>query len=234
MEIKLNSKRSDLAEGRTTCMGFAFCNVTKTEIEGVDAISACKDYLNDFVWSEKFKSDSEKIHGYKHNYVGFFENKKQSTTMLISILNNLSGNWSKHSQHVELMENTYKNIAKLLNSVEEKLNVKFKTRIKKVDNNLYVIQFSKFWVSETALISLFSLLCRLAYLYPNVKTLENLKTPDNDIIKLLGLGIKQIHNTILQVLKVDVFNFTNAQTSISVVHNYGCLSGDFTQYLKQF
>lgn len=230
MEIILNPNRGNLSEGRTYGIGFAFCKVEPNRIEGVDAISTCKDYLNDFVWSEKFKIDSKKIHGYQHEYVGFFENKKHHTSMLISILDS--------PVEKSTMLSNYKNIESLLNSFEEILNIKYKTRIKRIDENLYLIQFSKYWVQETALISVFSLLCRIAYLYPEYSTISELKSVilvGSSTMKIkISYTIKNLATVIEKLPLIQNFNFTNKNTEISSIHNRGALSKEFKNYLINY
>ena len=228
MEIVLNPNRSHLSEGRTRGIGFAFCKVEPNKIEGVDAISTCKDYLNDFVWSEKFKINSKQIHGYQHNYVGFFENRKQHTSMLISILDS--------PVDKQKMLTHYKNIETLLHSFEEMLNIKYKTRIKEINDNLYLISFSKYWVQETALISVFSLLCRIAYLYHEINSIQELKTvilnESSNMKSNIAYTISNLVNVIEKLPLIQNFNFTNENTDIGSVHNNGALSNNFKTYLN--
>lgn len=163
--IKIVDKkdRGKLSEGRTQGISSTFVKKVGEEYHTVIPFSACKDYLNDVVYSE-ITGNSIAAHGLTYKKDGFFEDKKRY--FITSILN-------RHGAHdenavvkseIKTLKKNYKNIEKLLNWVEEKVGVK-KTEMIKLEDNLYFQTFDPFWTESTYNISLYSNFMRWGLYY---------------------------------------------------------------------
>ncbi|MBE9490690.1 MAG: hypothetical protein IMY67_10385, partial [Bacteroidetes bacterium] len=67
MKITNKFKRKSLGEGRDFGLGFAFVEKEEKQIfKTKQAFTACKDYLNDVVFSEHSTVTLPSIYGFKH------------------------------------------------------------------------------------------------------------------------------------------------------------------------
>lgn len=217
--------RGVLIEGRTYELGFGFVKKEKDQYKTLMPISTCKDYLNDFVFGEKFEIPETPVkYGFKHKYIGIFKRSKRAY-MLVSMLDYLNCSWSKFNEYNELLNNNYKNIQYYINSVEDKLGIDTKTTLTKIGDNQYVAKFSLKWVSEVYLISLYSLLFRYG-LHCNSKiSFDELKEehidPNNDILFEFNNLKERVTKLAENGIKSDGYN---KDTYIGTVHNNGFLT----------
>ena len=161
-QIEEKYKRSALIEGRNFGLGFAVLksvNKAKTKFETENAFTACRDYLNDFSYVEHTKKEIGSIHGYNHKLKNCFDNK-QLFYIGVNTLNYNSGNvWKDKEEALKSLSSNYKNLEKLLNKFEEKLNLKSRTSII-LDEDTLILKAPIYWTKTTALISVYTLIIR--------------------------------------------------------------------------
>lgn len=176
IKIKDKQDRKKLGEGRNWGVGFAFAKKEDDVYTTVQPISPCKDYLNDTVYGE-YSKKTVNAYGLSYKPTGLFEEEKAYLVAKVVGFNNNVKEYpgNKLKEDSELFLNNAKNIEKLLNYIEDKLKIA-KTIVKVVDDKL-LFESDKYWASQTYLISLYSLLIRMAHIYDGKKSPENfLKT----------------------------------------------------------
>ena len=161
-KIEEKYKRSSLIEGRNFGLGFAVLkpvNKAKTKFETENAFTACRDYLNDFSYVEHTKKEIGSIHGYNHKLKNCFDNKRLFY-IGVNTLNYNGGNvWLQKEEALKGLSSNYKNLEKLLNKFEEKLNLKSRTSII-LDEDTLILKAPIYWTKTTALISVYTLIIR--------------------------------------------------------------------------
>jgi hypothetical protein len=172
MKITLiNEKdRTKLCEGRQYQMGFGFAKkIEKNVYEMIQPISACKDYLNDVVYTESTGKSIGAVFGFHYgDKKDLFKNN--DPYLVFSILDykippkletqRTSYPTSTFIADKERLNKNYLEIQKMINDIEDLLKVKKKSEFIKIDDNLFLSKMDMFWVSGTHLISLYSLLIR--------------------------------------------------------------------------
>jgi len=93
-KIKELQKRSTLQEGRNFGIGFSILNKIGNKFETYLPFTACRDYLNDFIFVEKFKTEIGTAYGYNHKILNCFENKRYFYIGVNTLHNNGGGNWN--------------------------------------------------------------------------------------------------------------------------------------------
>lgn len=169
MNIINNISRDGLSEGKNYQMGFGFLKqISENEFETVTAISACREYLNDVAYTENLDKPTN-IYGLSYEKKGLLEN--DNCFMLSSILKRKNGkNYTEYSTYhldLENFKTVSEKVQALLNNVEDFLGITNKTEVTKLEDNLIFIKFDKIWLSSSYLISLYSLLARVAQQYNN-------------------------------------------------------------------
>jgi hypothetical protein len=169
LTVELKGDRKKLGEGRTYGIGFALCkNLGNNKFETVLPISACKDYLNDVIFSEA-TGKSITAHGLSYSKKGIFEGQDFAYAVM-SMLDNNHGSSSKYQDDVKTLEANYENLNTFINFFEEKFGVETLTKFEKIGDNLYFSPISKYWVDATYKISLWGLLLRSALNYDGTIT----------------------------------------------------------------
>ena len=166
--------RRKLNEGRSYQMGFAFLKKTgNQEYETVIPITACKDYLNDVVWSEHVDKEIS-AHGLHYSKVGIFDGN--TAYMVISILPNLYGSeYDGQKEDTKNLQENFKVLQEFMNYIEQLLLLDVKTSIEEIEHNKYLVTFSYEWCKGTYLISLYTLLLRAGQFYKEGDPLEFLE-----------------------------------------------------------
>lgn len=231
-KIKELQKRSALNEGRNYGIGFAILkpiNTTKTKFETLNAFTACRDYLNDFSYVEYTKKEIGTVYGYNHKLLNIFDNK-QTFYLGVNTLNFKGGNpWSKKQEASKILIDNYKNLEKLLNKFEEKLNLKIKSKII-IDEDVLIIKASRYWTKTTALISVYTLIIRCFFNIENFtnETFDEVIKNHEPFIQDDSMMIKNcitFYNN--PQIKYDNFNYNYHKiNNSSKIHNFG-ISGYF-------
>lgn len=152
--------RRVLIEGRDYGLGFAF---GKNDGEGnltlVMPISACKDYLNDIIYSEK-TGNPFRAYGLstsKQNIFGDFG------YLAIKVLpkNYSGGAYAGMDKDIKNLEDNHLKIQESLNKCEETLKIEGQSVVYPVSGGVFVVEVPKFWLQWPYLISLYSLIIRV-------------------------------------------------------------------------
>lgn len=221
--IKIVEKhdRNKLSEGRTTGMAFGFLKkISDEEFHTIQPLSPCKDYLNDVIYSERLKT-SVSAYGLSCNHIGGIIDGEYSY-MGIKIVGYQSKNtmsvYPNLEKETEMLKNNYKHIEKLLNWIEEKIGVK-PTKIRKANDGYYRMKLPSYWTENTYLISLYSLITRMALTYDGSVTPEKFLDTYNGSLELsLWNSAKPKFQHILNGGKLE----QNLNNSIgSAIHNMG-------------
>jgi len=220
-KIKELQKRSTLGEGRDYGIGFSILNKINSKFETYLPFTACRDYLNDFVYVERTKTEIGETHGYDHKVLNCFENKKYFYIGVNTLHYQDSGNWDKKEEATNLLINNYKNLESFLNQIEDNFKFKSRTTIE-VDEDVLIFKVPIYWSKSAPLISAYTLLIRCFFNISEnfVINEENLKThkpfisADNYFIKIC---MKFLNN-------IKTFNFEKVvyvNNDKYTIHNFG-------------
>ena len=223
MTVVDTKKRSSLGEGRSQGMGFSI--LKKLKEDNFDAViphTACKDYLNDVVHCENFDA-SLSVYGLSYKKQGGIIDGPRSYVGMKILPQNYGGKHATFDKEVKLLDENYENIQKLLNWVEAGIGIE-PTQIYKANDGYYVLDAPSYWTTQTYLISLYTLLCRLGHVYDGKKDpqefLDNYKSTDPDY--------SMLHNVKPKIAKLlaggKIANAMNKNSSSHTVHNGGIMS----------
>jgi hypothetical protein len=215
--------RKILSEGRNYQMGFAFC---KKESHGkystVQPISACKDYLNDVVYSEMTGKPCA-AYGLSVKKENIYDEEAGYAYMVIKILPyQRSSNYPNQEKDMQNLKENYKLLEKFINYFEEKKGLPHLSQITEIDEDRFFIRVPLFWCRATYLTSLYALLLRVGQFWkgdnspqeyldkfsnefqpdsymipqirPKLKKILTQEIPPQDLVKLGSSGNYAIHN----------------------------------------
>lgn len=192
-----NYKRKALNEGRNYQMGFAFCSPPKKEVvETVQALTACKDYLNDIVFTESTKTKMS-AYGLKTSFKGIFEGTDKAYLAISILPHQNGGDYGSMERDTERLRNNYKTLNEFMNYFCEKLNTA-PCSIEATENaNVFLVTFDKSWAKYTYAISLFGLLLRVGQFYTKGDPLTFVKefslfAPDVYLVKAVLPKIEKL------------------------------------------
>ena len=228
MTIKDNGGREKLMEGRNFGMGFGFLRkLDDATYETATPVSACKDYLNDQVYSEA-TGKSVKVYGLTSTKQDLF---KDGVYLTFKILNfNKAGEYPTQKQDTIRLTKTYPKMQTLINYVEDQLKVEEKTTISEANDGFYFVTVPKYWVQYPYLISLYTLVLRLGQFYENEETPEQfLETYSNQLDYSLWRQCIPNYKKLLinGLVKLDLNSYDPA-TSPYTIHNGGIRALQFT------
>jgi len=231
MKIKIIDKcpRSVLTEGRNYGMGFALVKPLGDDTyETVQPISPCKDYLNDVVYSEWT--------GNPFGAWGLSTTKRDifggNAFMLISICKmgaRSPHEYGEYKTDVSALADNLDNLLIFMNWWDNQFKLAVKTSITKVEDNLYLVEFDKWWTKATYRISLYSLLLRIG-MY--CKTKAQASKPNEFMGKIENadrMMISSIKGKIDMLLsgKIPVQDMNKMAGSVSI-HDAGIQGSDFS------
>lgn len=173
-KIKELQQRSKLNEGRNFGTGFSILNkVSKNKYETYLPFTACRDYFNDFIYCELTKEEIGDACGYNHKILNCFDNKRLFYLGVNTLHRQKQGNYDKFEEHKKLLIENYKNLESLLNVIESKLGLKYKSKIE-LDEDTLIIKAPIYWTKSTALISAYTLFIRCFFDINEIVTEENI------------------------------------------------------------
>lgn len=168
MNLKLIDKqnRKALCEGRSQGFGggFATLNEETGVVETVMPLTACADFYAEIIHTEATGKEWS-VFGLNYKKQDIFK-KADFGYLVCGILeNNHGGKYAGYDKEVEALETNYKHIQTLINWFEDKLGVKFKTEITRIEKNRFLFKFDLFWTKGTYLISVYKFLSRAPIFY---------------------------------------------------------------------
>src|SRR5690606_37894755 len=101
--IKDEQDRSVLGEGRNFGFGFSILNKEENTYNTLMPFTACKDYLNDFVYVEQTKLPLGKIHGFKHEYTGILQDTDHFYLGIKAVHYKGGSKWDRFDELTELI-----------------------------------------------------------------------------------------------------------------------------------
>lgn len=160
--------RSILGEGRRYGLGFSILKkVDSFTFETLMAFTACKDYLNDFIYIETTGKSLEKIYGFEHEYTGELKGKEFFYTGLKSLdYNHSSSKYDKLLAVQNILKDNYENIVKVVNNLEVELyrgegsGYKEFTKFESLIDNTLILKTPIFWSKFSFLFSMYGLFIR--------------------------------------------------------------------------
>jgi hypothetical protein len=171
--VKETGDRKTLTEGRQHGLGFAFCKkISDTEFETVQPISACKDYLNDVVFSEITGLDYY-AYGFSSKKEGIFDGTTSYLVMRVLPHKYIVQGYGAPGYYLEkdrlaesvTLASNIVHIIELMNYVEDQLKVEGRTNIEQADGDKWLIYVPYWWCRSSVLISLYSLIVRMGLTY---------------------------------------------------------------------
>jgi hypothetical protein len=231
-QIVETQNREKLAEGRNSGMGFAFLQKKKEIYETVNALSPCKDFLNEVVFTENTGIGSQ-AHGLKyHQKLNIFGRFGYLAIKLVD-----QGKYGPGCYYYgpsleidsKILEDNYKNIEKLLHYFEENLEVKGRSNITKVNDDYYLVRVPREWTRSTPNISLYTLLIRVAMVYDGERDpigfLEdyNYNKGDKDLLQPALVKIRTLLEK-KELIKQPPFDKELAMKKAWSPHDLGILS----------
>lgn len=210
-------KRSILNEGRNFGVGFSILKKVKSNFETLIAFTACKDYLNDIIYSETNNVEVSKIHGFYYEYQNLFKFKR-FFYLGVKSLHYTYQNWKQFEECDNLIKTNYKNVEKVLNIIEDKLNLKTKTTVE-LDEETLIFKVPIYWSKSTQLISLYTLIIR-CFINITDEQINNFDKIDLQYKCLIDADNFLFHN-ILKVLENPTLNYMEDITNKVHPHNIG-------------
>lgn len=226
-KIKELQHRSHLAEGRNYGIGFSILKKIKSKFETYLPFTACRDYLNDFMYVEKYKKEIRTVYGYRHKLLNCFRYKKFFYLGVNSLDFKHGGSWLLKNEAKLILINNYKNLELLINNFENMLSLKTKTTIT-IDEDTLIFKVPIYWSKSAPLISIYTLLIRCYFNVPDnfILNKENLDLhkpfieEDKYYIKLVGIFFKEMITTDFININYELFNITTTNS----IHNFGIQS----------
>jgi len=180
--VKDVQDRNKLGEGRSFQLGFGFCKrMENGEFHTVNAISPCKDYLNDVVYTEQ-TGKAFSACGLNTKVNNIFKDVEHAF-LAMKVMPEKGGNcnWGYSDTKMEadrknLREN-YKNVEYFINYIEDELKVGKHTIIRQSANDpdMFLLSVPLWWCRTTHLISMYSLFVRGAQFYKGIQDKSPLK-----------------------------------------------------------
>jgi hypothetical protein len=220
-------KRNELGEGRDFGIGFSILNKIGKVFETYLPFTACRDYLNDFIFVEDCGKEIGEAYGYTHKLLNCFK-KKRFFFLGVNTLhkNKDNGLWDKKEEAELILINNYKNLESFINKIELDLGLKSKTTIE-LDEDTLIFRIPIYWSKKTPLISVYTLLIRCFFNIKNdfVVTEDNLKNHKTFIQDdtYFSASCAKFYQNIGKV-KYDKFDYKDydvVYTKWSTVHNFG-------------
>lgn len=156
--------RIGLIEGRVQGIGMAFCQLIGDTLNTIQPVSACKDYLNDVVWSEATGKPFY-VYGLHTKKRGIFDGGRAYLLAKVCKYRTHEMDYPSWGGEVKALEKNHLNMQALVNWFEEKFEVDGRTEAYLSGPNQVVFDIPLFWVKYTYLISFFGLVARMAVDY---------------------------------------------------------------------
>lgn len=219
--------RRKLCEGRN--FGFGFSILKKEEKENYTALmafTACKDFLNDFIYIETTGKPLGAIYSFKHEYTGIFKDQDHFYLGFTPVHYNGGQEWNDFKLLEKTLESNLDNLIIFLNKIERLFGLEEFTKLEYIEQNIYILKVPIFWTKFGHLLSLYMLLIRC---FINI-TKEELNKDIRDILNDKKSFIIIQDNMLFQSAKkfVEPINLEKLLNYIypdnpspSYIHNYG-------------
>lgn len=193
--------RAPLNEGRSYGIAFGLCSRKDDTCTIVSPISTCKDYLSDQVYSER-SGQNYFIYGFSSSKKGIFDGGE--TVLAIGYEPYKNGKkQEKFAEDSKKLITSYKKIEGFINKIEDLLQPKNPTKIphtkiELLGDDRVVAIGDEWWGRYPYLISMYSLLIRVAFYEGHdgvsdpLKKLEHVSTDDAYMVPIMLEKLKKI------------------------------------------
>jgi hypothetical protein len=228
--INDNCDRGVLSEGRNYGMGFAFLKKTgDNKFQTIMPITACKDYLNDVVYTEHTQREVS-AYGLKTSFNNLL--KESHGYMVIKMLpRSDGGDYSVKNRNLAVdtkqLKDNYKNIQKFINLIAPE----YKIVIRKADDDMFFIKLNKKWMSNNYAISLLTFLLRVSLYWDGVEDplefIKKIKNDKSDIESSIAVKCAALmerfrtDGSLKCVMDYDMINDQYLKDYPNAVHNHG-------------
>lgn len=198
--------RGTLSEGRTKGLGTAFCKRRGATLATVCPITACKDFLNDVLWSE-ITGRPLTFHGLTTTKQDIFDPKGY---IVLAILKHGAKNpkvYPEYEKDLADLAANHAHIARLLNDLEGRFGVTERTSIERLSDNRYLAIVPPLWLQSTHMISLCLLLMRVGMRWDGTgESSAYLKTYQGDDIYHLTAALPKVERMISEGVPKQAFD----------------------------
>lgn len=232
-----NHDRKKLNEGRNFGIGFSILQKKGSNYETLLPFTACKDYLNDFIYCELEKREIGKIHGYNHEILNCFDNRRVFKLGVNTLHYNNGAKWNQFNNANEILKNNKNILLHNLNLLNSILKVKSNFKIEEFKEGL-IITCPIFYSKRTWLISMLTFYIRtlfnsgirfenkedlIIYLKENKAFIQQDNYLNKNLIDFIN------YKTIYLLKEYSFFKITK-ETKKETIHNYGMVS--YTTFLN--
>ncbi|XAI97316.1 hypothetical protein [Leptolyngbya phage Lbo-JY46] len=233
MKIVTKKGREKLEEGRDHGLGFAFAKLQKYGLKAMMPLSACKDYLNDVVYTELTGEKIGSIYGFSYGVKKNIFLQTKYGFLLMSVLNHRNGTeWPLNSRYLKAFVEGIKNCQSLINTFcREILQEECDFKILQHSENLFYCCVPPVFLTNTYGISLLTLLLRNGYKYSEGTPIKDfLKNPPKDFYTS-DLYMLNDLSRIIDIINLYTYISSPQKTDlhINTVHNQGILSLKYTK-----
>ncbi len=213
--------RSKLAEGKNFGVGFCYCRREGSQLVALQAISPCRDFLNDEIFSHHSRKPFS-IYGQESTYSDMLHDGNSYLAFGVCKRGRNLEEYNNYKLDYKSLEENYKSLEKFINYFETKFKVKQKSKIIRLQDNRYVCISSLFWTDATYKASLLSFLLRAGIYYKSGNPLEYLDNFNQDH------SDKMLYNSFKSKLLMMLDGVFPAQDLINLknIHNCGIVSFD--------
>lgn len=177
--------RRKLREGRDREIGFAFAKKTDGTLTLLQPISACKDYLNDVVYTEHTGIPFAG-YGIVTSRVSAFTDRAYLVMAILTAGAQTQIPYPNYERDAARLESSFLGMQKFINHFEAILKLE-PTVITKLEPNRFCVDLPAFWVRYPYLISSYSLVLRNGLWWDGVKDpMAHLKWLSNEDYYMMG------------------------------------------------
>lgn len=154
--------RSILGEGRNYGLGFSILKKeSDTNYKALMAFTACKDYLNDFMYVEGTSNALGMAHGFKHNYTGILKDQDHFFVGLRPLhYKNRGSKYPGFDKVKDALKDNSSNIISFLNKLETEFKCETLSRFEAYTDDILILRTPIFWSKFSFMFSMYGLLVR--------------------------------------------------------------------------
>lgn len=220
--------RKSLNEGRNFGLGFSILEKTDSEYKALCAFTACKDYLNDFIYVEGTGLKLGNAYGFTHTYTGKLKNQDYFYTGFRPVHYNNGNKYIDFDKLGSILKGNQNNIIKFLSKLEKEFGLDKFSEVEDCIDDVLIIKTPAFWSKFSFIYSLYGLLIRC---FVDV-TAEELNKDINTLIKerktTFIQGDISLLNSISKHFPIDLTKLLNHTYPINpdpyTIHNGGIVA----------
>lgn len=183
--------REYLTEGRRRGISFAFCKRDGDTFNCIHPISACKDYLNDIVYTES-TGVSVGFYGLNTHRQSIFDGVMGYLAMKVLPYFHVKTLSVQDMADIKNVTDNTVGMVKFMNLWEDHLDIKGRTEIHNCEENMWVVFVPYWWCEVGWRISLYCLLLRNSYSWKGEALMDFLKHKNNPDYLIFNTSMDKI------------------------------------------